>query len=221
MDSAALPTPESQSPESIKTIAYPARNGKILADVHLTERSLEERRQSKRKERINKNDGSRSGSVAGASGPGTPGSLLDKGADADGVQKKPLTKKELKRQESSKATEAQQHAATNTAAGLALGRSGPSWLKGPGGTTKSWMTSKSTTNTSFAPMPKKDNITPSKALPSGVAAPKVGRTFGNFREDAMEGSGIQLRDVIGAMELDVHEDRSLSRAYGRTNGLKD
>ena len=191
-----------------------------MGDVQTSERSLEERRLAKRKERLANRDASQAGSVVGTPGPGTPGSLADRVADADSAQKKPLTKKELKKQENSRATEAQQHAATNTAAGLALGRSGPAWLKSGGGT-KSWMTSKNTTNTSFAPMPKKDSTAPSKAESTGTNVPKVVKAFGNFREDGLEGSGIQLRDILGAMELDIKERRALGRAYAKINGLRD
>lgn len=223
MNANSLPTPESDSPQSTKTIAFPNKDGKLLAEMQGTERGLEEERQRKRQKRAPNDPNTRPGSIAGTPGPGTPGSLGDKMTDTDAAAKKPLTKKELKRQENSRATEAQQHAATNTAASLALGggRAGPTWLKGSGGGTKSWMTSKSTVNTSFAPMPKKDASTPAKAAAAGGGGQKVGKSFGDFREDSIEGSGIQLRDMLVAMELDIKEKRALARAYGKINGLKD
>ena len=220
IDSNTLLTPISASSQPIKTIAYPNNDVKVLVEIARMDRALEERRLEKRKKRLANSDAGRSGSVTGTPAPGTPGSLGVGGADTDSAQKKPLTKKELKKQENNKASEAQQHAATNTAASLALGRSGPTWLKGSGGS-KSWLSSKSTTNTSFAPTPKKDPAVSSKSAAAAPVTTRVGRTFGDFREDGVDGQNIQLRDIIAALELSKKDRLALLKAYGRINSLKD
>ena len=43
------------------------------------------------------------------------------------------------------------------------------------------------------------------------------RRYGEFREDGAQGSGIQLRDLIGVLERERKDERVLQVAYGLLN----
>ena len=193
------------------------------------EKGLEEERASKRTKRnvngLISGEIGRTGSVSGTSGPGTPGTIPDRAPDIETpTAKKGLSKKEQKRQENAKATEAQQHAATNTATNMALGgMKGPSWLGGK--KAPSWMTSKNApTNTGFVPPPRLNSFSQaSKAAAAGTGGSKntsLGRGFGEFREDREPGSGIQVRDMVAVLELDMKEKQAMAKAFCRMEAKK-
>ena len=220
MESDSLPTPISESPSTpVKAIAFPNPMTEPMAKFLEADQAIEGERAKKRSKRtvngILSGETGRSGSVSGTPGPGTPGTIADRAPEREAsTVKKTLSKKEQKKQENAKATEAQQHAATNSATNMALGGLGPKWLK------PAWMTSKATpTNTGFVPPPRLNSFSqPSKASTTGAGnAPNasIGQGFGEFREDRETGSGIQIRDIVGILELDMKEKQAMAKAFSR------
>lgn len=159
-------------------------------------------------------DSARSGSVAlGTSGPGTPAVPGDRAPD---VEVKKGSKKEQKRQADAKATETQQHAATTQTMNLALG------IGGSLGKTLSWMKPGGAATSTRSPMLPRVNTNSQGVSRSSVGAgagpgsqSNLGRRYDNFREDKVHGEGIQLRDVIGSLESDGKERKTLQKAYPR------
>lgn len=100
------------------------------------------------------------------------------------------------------ATQAQQIAALNKTTQMALGgKQLPSWMK------------KSADSGPSNPYLARTNSTSQKPSPDVASqVPKV-RSFGDFREDRDDGKGIQLRDLLLALEENAHEKKSLQKAY--------
>ena len=117
--------------------------------------------------------------------------------------KKAPNKKEQKRQAEAKATEAQQHAATNKTTNMALGLKKKSWMSGGGGGGGSLGLPR--VNTQGLPRPSAANGA------GGQLAPV--KKYGDFREDKEHGKGIQLRDLIAVLETDGKDTKALARAY--------
>ena len=172
-------------------------------------------------------EGGRADSASGGtSAPGTPSGLLGERAP-DVEVKKGITKKEAKRQADAKATEAQQHAATNKTMNMALGFGGGSLF---GGKKISWLAGKGDQSGSNGfPVPPRVNTSnkgesrnAALAGSSGAGGqlPSGKRKFGDFREDKETGAGIQLRDLVSVLETDGKEKKALARAYSKL-GLRD
>ena len=172
-------------------------------------------------------EGGRADSASlGTSGPGTPSGLLgERAPDVD--VKKGITKKEAKRQADAKATEAQQHAATNRTSNMALGFGGGSLF---GGKKISWLAGKGDQSGSNGfPVPPRVNTSnkgesrnPTLAGSAGAGGqlPSGNRKYGDFREDKETGAGIQLRDLVSVLETDGKEKKALARAYSKL-GVRD
>ena len=148
----------------------------------------------------------------GGSGPGTPGYLGEQAPDID--TKKSGKAGDPKKAAASKATEAQQHAATTKTMNMALG------LSGAMGKKLSWMTKGADTGPTNPFLPKVNtNASGSKAPGSNANGISTGlprsRVFGEFREDKETGAGIQLRDIVSVLENDGKEKKALQRAYGK------
>ena len=151
---------------------------------------------------------------AGIAGSGTTGLLGERAPDVD--TRRSVSKKEQKRQADAKATEAQQHAATNKTMNMALGLGGALF-----GKKLSWMTKDSPSGSNGFPVPSRASFnsqansrTPNATGPGGSAGQTSGgKAFGEFREDKEFGAGIQMRDVITTLEPDPKEPKTLARAY--------
>ena len=168
--------------------------------------SAEERRAAKRQKRSNNEDSPIDPSGANSvSGP----IFLANGLPEFDI-KKPMSKKESKRQETTKATEAQQHAATQQTMKMQLGGRSAQ---------RSWMTSSTT-----KPAPGMGFQVPVRKPPSqvrpGTGPGSTGAQTGKrkvpdeFREDGEMGLKIQLRDILLSLEGDeVKEGKALARAY--------
>ncbi|MCJ1284889.1 hypothetical protein MMC26_004226 [Xylographa opegraphella] len=219
-----LPTPVSEEGNKHNTIAFPNQTVQILRKFTTIERSIEEERASKRSKRtvngLLSGDISRSASVSGATpGPGTPGTLGERAPDVDA---KKLSKKDQKKQADSKATEAQQHAATNQTLKMQLG--GTFGKKQP-----SWLTNtKATASASGFPVQSRmvsgsqsHNKSANGAGPNGAGGlPQNKRQFGDFREDKEGGAGIQMRDVVMVLDPEPKEKKTLAKAYVRLSSKR-
>ncbi|KAI9880263.1 MAG: hypothetical protein M1830_004608 [Pleopsidium flavum] len=230
-----LPTPISDGARSpIPTISFPNTLAQTLRNMSQSDRTFEESRLTKRARRTTGGstltaEGSRSGSTP----LGTPGSVTSSGLLGERAPDvKVPTKKAAKKEAEAKATEAQQHQNTNATVSMALGSGGGArnlFGKKKGG--YSWLDKKPGAGqmTGF-PVPSKLN-TADKADASisgvggsssgGVVAmngsllPPGGKRIGEWREDKERGAGIQLRDLVSALEGDGKEKRVLARLYSK------
>lgn len=182
------------------------------------DRSREDERASKRAKRavngILAGEGSRAGSVSvGTPGPGTPGMI---GERAPEPEVKKGNKKELKKQAEAKATEAQQHAATNQTMNMQLGfgKKKPAWMTSTKDTNASNFPGPSRMNTNFSA-----NKTTNGLGGSGSGGPPK-RQFGDFREDKETGAGIQMRDVVIMLDPDWKEKKAMAKALNKLNQKK-
>lgn len=184
-----------------------------LCESFLAERKAEEERLAKRRRKeeaaATATATSTTANTPDASGAATPGALGDLPPDVD--LKKPPTKKELKKQNENRMSDAQQAKATSDSLAMALG-----------GKTLSWMTAKKPTN----PMLPKVDTGAAGAASQPKTGPKdngVGRGLPrvrafNFREDGKKGVGIQLRDLVFVMDDERKERKALAKAFLRLKG---
>lgn len=214
------PTPTSNSPNPLSSTTPVAnRAARSLREIATSEKGAEEERLAKRARVAAAGaltgDGGRIGSISvGASRQNTPGLLGERAPDVD--TKKP-SKKDQKRQAEAKATEAEQHAATNKTMNMTLD------LGGSLGKKLSWMQKDTSSSNRSGPLlPSRANNNPqgsskvsaAQAARRGHQLPSV-KQHGEFREDKEDGSGIQVRDVVMALEADDKEKRALVKAHAR------
>ena len=213
------PTPSSNSSNPLSSANIVAnRAAKSLREIATSEKGAEEERLAKRARVAAAGalagDSGRLGSISvGASRQNTPGLLGERAPDVD--TKKP-SKKDQKRQAEAKATEAEQHAATNKTMNMTLD------LGGSLGKKLSWMQKDTSSNRSGPLLPSRANnnpqgsskVTAAQAVRRGHQLPSV-KKHGEFREDQEDGSGIQVRDVVMALEADDKEKRALVKAHAR------
>lgn len=190
------------------------------------ERTEEDDRLAKRAQRgisavLNK-DGSRSASVS-LSTPraGTPTGLLGDRAP-EPMDKKP-TKKELKKQAETKASEEQQHRHAIETARMATSN----MTFGGKKKTYSWLTGPAKSNPTGFPAPSKINTVLGNSTPGTPGAPgagsggpsgmvsATGKRFGEWREDGERGAGIQKRDVLFVLEMDGKALKDIQKAYSK------
>lgn len=212
-------TSTSNSPNPLSSIAAaPNKAARSLREIATSEKGAEEERLAKRARNAatgaHTGEGGRLGSISvGTSRQNTPSLLGERAPDVD--TKKP-TKKDQKRQAEAKATEAEQHAATNKTMNMTLD------LGGSLGKKLSWMQKDVSSNRSGPLLPSRVNAnsqgssktSAAQAARRGHQLPSV-KKHGEFREDKEDGSGIQVRDVIMALEADDKEKRALVKAHAR------
>ena len=189
-----------------KTIQFPNMITPYHLDYVKKNQSTEERRAAKRQKRNNNEvspaDVSRSNSISGPS-------LLGNGMPELDAKKLP-SKKESKRQETAKATEAQQHAATQQTMKMQLGGRSAQ---------RSWMTSSAKPALGIGfPVQMRKPPSAGQTRPvtgSGASGVQMGKRKvpDDFREDGEMGLKIQLRDILLSLENDVKEGKALARAY--------
>ncbi len=202
------PTPVSNGSHSpTTTIAFPNLVAEALYKSAQEERKAEQERIAKRARRTAAVSSIGDAGTTGSASLGLPGLgvLGDRAPEAD-VKKAP-NKKEQKRQAEAKATEAQQHAATNKTTNMALGLKKLSWMSKDSGSSGGGSLGLPRVNTQGLPRTSTPNG-------SGSQLP-MGRKYGEFREDKETGKGIQLRDMIAVLETDGKEKKALARAYTR------
>ncbi|KAF7720154.1 Uncharacterized protein PECH_007419 [Penicillium ucsense] len=137
--------------------------------------------------------------------------------------KKSMTKKEQKKMMDNKANEAQQHQQSVETARLATNsmlsgrmfgaKKSYSWLK-PGGSSSGFSTPTRpapSTPTTTAATTGPEKPTQSGETPAGP--PK--RRLGTWREDQEKGRGIQVRDILFAVEADGRASKHVQKGYSR------
>lgn len=204
------------SQTSIAPIAFPNPVVYALRQIASADRAAEEERLAKRTRRAASalGDGNKSGTATlGGATPGPPGPLGERVPDVD---TKRVSKKEQKRQAEVKATEAQQHTATNQTTSMALG------IGGSLGKKLSWMQKPGLSGSGASSMLPRVNTGSQGAYKSSAAAGASSvsqlhriRQYGGFREDKEAGAGIQLRDIIFALESDGKDKLALAKAYAK------
>ena len=203
-------------------MTFPNQTVQVLRKaVNIGQTGDEERAAKRSKRAVNgifTGEASRTGSVSVAStGTSIPATIGERAPDVD-VKKG--SKKDQKRQADAKATEAQQHAATNQTMNMQLGF---------GKKKPSWMTSgRDTASSSGFPVPSRvntnlgaQNRTASGAVANGAGIQAQKKTqFGDFRDDKETGAGIQMRDVVLVLEPESKEKKSLAKAFTKLSSKR-
>lgn len=208
-DPSRLPTPPTDTPPTPQpTVSFASDLASTLKKLQSEERKYEQERIKKRTKRAAKN--SENGSV-----PGTPG---DKSSPAELTAPLKLTKKERERIAKAGQTDEVLHKAANTTANMAMGGFGKkySWLSGGGGGGGGG-------GGSGASTPSRLNTSVGGAGGGGGSGGGTqdrslaarDRKWGDWREDGPKGKGIQMRDLIAALEQDGNEKKTLARALVR------
>lgn len=202
-DPSRLPTPPTDTPPTPQpTVSFSSDLATTLRKLQSEERKYEQERVKKRQKRAAAKN-SENGSVPGTPSPAELASVA-----------KPLTKKERERQAKAGQTDEVLHKAANTTANMAIGNLGKkySWLSGGSG--------------SGASTPSRLNTSVGGASGGGGGSTGGGgtqdrsltardRKWGDWREDGAKGKGIQMRDLIAALEQDGNEKKTLARALVR------
>lgn len=223
-----LTTDESASP--VPTVSFSESLSKHLVTLAIRDRDAEKERVRKRQERAkraaaaNNEDGTVPAPIdaPASSNAVTPTSAATPMPDAatQVAPDKPLTKKERERQAKAGQTEEVLHKNANTTAAmqLGMGKKGKkkySWMSGGAPAVPS-NPYKAAPKPATSPMM---NGTSSGKSPAGVAESGVDRAlqvrerkWGGWREDGIEGRGIQIRDWVMVLERDGREKKALQKA---------
>ena len=179
-----------------------------LRNAYISERKVEEQRAAKRARK-------EAAKVAEAATPSSSGAATPLGDIApDFDPKAKMTKKEAKRMQEMKVSEAQAVSSTNAAVSMQIGGKKPSWM------------------TAYQPAPISNPMLPKSNTSTGAncasaqgrnvnGAPVSGlpavRKF-DFKEGSEKGIGIQLRDLLFVMDGERKEKRALSKAWAKLAG---
>lgn len=137
-----------------------------------------------------------------------------------------MTKKERERLAKAGQTDEVLHKAANTTANMAIGGFGKkySWLSGGSG---SGASTPSRLNTNVGGVSSGGGLSGGGGASGGGSGAGGGgstqdrslaardRKWGDWREDGPKGKGIQMRDLIAALEQDGNEKKTLARALVR------
>ncbi|KAJ5779944.1 hypothetical protein N7457_005104 [Penicillium paradoxum] len=205
-------TPVKRSHAAIESLSTKSNGARYRTFIH-RENTQEEKRAAKRAKRNSNailDEAGRAESVdPTGSAPSTP-----IGDRAPILDKKSMTKKEAKKMQDSKATEAQQHAQSVETARMALSGGGRSmfgakksysWLK-PGGKASGF-------SSPSRPTPSTPTAGPEKASAGEPTPRQSQRRLGIWREDQEKGAGIQVRDILFMLEADGRATRHVQRGY--------
>ncbi|CAP97238.1 hypothetical protein EN45_084870 [Penicillium chrysogenum] len=204
-------TPVKRPHATIESSSAKSNAARYRAFIH-RESSQEERRAAKRAKRNSNailDEAGRGDSVDPGSAPSTP-----LGERAPTLDKKSMSKKEAKKMQDSKATEAQQHAQSVATARMALSGGGRSmfgakksysWLK-PGGKASGF-------SSPSRPTPSTPTADPEKTGAGESTPSQNQRRLGIWREDQEKGMGIQVRDILFMLEADGRATRHVQRGY--------
>lgn len=214
-DPSRLPTPPTDTPPTPQpTVSFSSDLTATLRKIQSDERKYEQERTKKRAKRAAAKN-SENGSV-----PGTPGDKISPG------DLPKMTKKERERLAKAGQTDEVLHKAANTTANMAMGGFGKkySWLSGGGGGGGGFGGGGGGGG-SGASTPSRINTNVGGGSGGGGSAGGGGtqdrgasardRRWGDWREDGPKGKGIQMRDLVAALEQDSYEKKTLARALVR------
>lgn len=220
---------DSASP--VPTITFSDTLSKHLLGLAVQDRDAEKERIKRRQERAKRAKQAENGTVdVPMDGPvpsttGTPSGAATPGPDvlSQIAPEKPMTKKEKDRLAKMGQTEEAMHNNANQTAAMALAIGGKkkkrySWMDSSGGAAIPSNPYKPATK---AASPAANGAVGGKS-PAGSAGSGVDkalqvreRKWGDWREDGIEGRGIQIRDWIQVLERDGREKKALEKAFLR------
>jgi len=226
---------KAETPESklLPTKAFPSAISTHLLELAKQDRDAERERVRKRQERAKRAnstvnaDGINGGDAT--SGPATPSAATAlSSADASGAApEKPMTKKERERQAKMGQTEEVLHKNSNTTAALQLGigkRKKYSWLTGgaPAAPVNPYKQTPKSTSASAATNGTgggKNSSTGGNGTDKALQVRE--RKWGSWREDGVEGRGIQIRDWVVVLERDGKEKKALQKSLLKLEGPEE
>lgn len=182
----------------------------VLADLIAADRKREVERMKKRALRRN-----RKATAAAAATASAINSPTDAGTPAPDASTAPAVPKQTKKERENAAkkekdlSEESQTAVANAAASSAIGGKKYAWLTGGSA-------AKAAPKPAFVPRPPGGSSAAHKKK-EGLDAIED-RKYGSWREDGVGGKGVQLRDLIGVLEMDGRERKTLQWAYTRLEG---
>ncbi|KAF2143427.1 uncharacterized protein K452DRAFT_225556 [Aplosporella prunicola CBS 121167] len=196
-----LPTPPTETPPSPQpTIAFSSTLVPTLKKIQQQERKWEQERVAKRQKRQK--------SISSD----TP--IDGKISPADLIAPTKMTKKERERIAKAGQTDEVLHKNANATANMAVGGFGKkySWLSGgSSGASTPRINTAVGGNTGGGAVAAATNA--SSAQDRGLISRD--RKWGEWREDGVKGQGIQIRDLVAALEADDRERKTLARALVR------
>ncbi|KAI4843014.1 hypothetical protein E4T45_08802 [Aureobasidium sp. EXF-8846] len=226
---------KAETPESklLPTKAFPSAISTHLLELAKQDRDAERERVRKRQERAKRAnstvnaDGINGGDAT--SGPATPSAATAlSSADASGAApEKPMTKKERERQAKMGQTEEVLHKNSNSTAALQLGigkRKKYSWLTGgaPAAPVNPYKQTPKSTSASAATNGTGGGRNSSTSGNGTDKALQVReRKWGSWREDGVEGRGIQIRDWVVVLERDGKEKKALQKSLLKLEGPEE
>ena len=217
------------------TVSFSESLSKHLLSLAIHDRDAERERIRKREDRAkraavaNNEDGPPSATADGppTSATGTPSAAATPmpEAAAQVAPEKPLTKKERERQAKLGQTEEVLHKNANTTAAMALGlgkkgKKKYSWMNGgaPAAPSNPY---KQASKSVVSPVTNGSSAGKSPAAGSDPGVDKAlqvrDRKWGGWREDGIEGRGIQIRDWVQVLERDGREKKALQKALLNLN----
>ncbi|KAG9526077.1 hypothetical protein KCV07_g627, partial [Aureobasidium melanogenum] len=221
---------EASENKPLPTKSFSSAISTHLLELAKQDRDAERERVRKRQERAKRvNSTTNVDGVNGndaTSGPATPSAAAaPSSTDASGAApEKPMTKKERERQAKMGQTEEVLHKNSNTTAALQLGmgkKKKYSWLTGgaPAAPVNPYKQTPKSTSASAATSGTGGG---KNASSSGNGMDKAlqvrERKWGSWREDGVEGRGIQIRDWVVVLERDGKEKKALQKSLLKLEG---
>ncbi|CZT23897.1 uncharacterized protein RCC_09612 [Ramularia collo-cygni] len=204
---------EKESSLTVQTVAFPGTINAHLRELASIDKQAE-------KERARKREARRRKLAAEGGDEGLPADLAaEMLAQAQAAPAK-MTKKELNKKAKENSTEAQGVKQSNQTAALALGkknRNKYSWMTGGAAEVPVNRFAKDTKSSTPASGTATPMVDAGSATSLPVAAPKAEKmpTWGDWREDNINGKAIQLRDWIRILDRDGKEKKALQSALNK------
>lgn len=201
------------TPQAAQTLSFQGSLNARLREIEERDRKLEKERQKKREARKRK---------AAEAGEGAATTPADSGAETPTAGAAPVEaaapvkvskKEQNKKAKEAQAQEAQSFQSSNITAMHALGgkKNRYSWMTGGAQGSTANRFAKTGGNGTSTPKAQAD------AKPAVAAKEKEpkGPSWGDWKEDSVDGRGIQLRDLVLVLERDGREKKALQKAVNK------